>query len=205
MRATRTFVLTIVLVLTVVLGLAFMLGAGAGGPVGAASFVQKCNAPRSSTQSGRLGFSPGLNGQRVRQTLDLRVSLFECSPDRTSRGSGTFKARFETRSARGCGLLNTTTRFKIKATVIWKNEARSTLTITFTIAGRARTATVAGTVSAGQFKGHKVSAAYRFESVASPYPTTQRQACANKVKPNGLNRKSVLALETFSTKPFVVA
>ncbi len=198
MRAIRQVVLVLAAVLVAT-------PVAAPAPVGAATFVQKCNGPPVSTQSGRINLSPGLNGQRVRQTLDVRVSLFECSPDRTSRGSGTFKARFMTTSPRGCGLLNTTTRFKINGTVIWKNESRSTLALSFTVAGRARTVTVSGKVSAGRFKGHKVTAAYKFRSVASPHPATQHKACANKVKPNGRNRISVVALETFSTKPFVVS
>jgi hypothetical protein len=201
MRAIRTFVLVLVAVLAATPVTAFV----ALGPVAAASFVQKCNGPPVSSQSGRINFSPGLNAKRVRQTLDARISLFECSPDRTSRGSGTFKARFMTTHPRACGLLNTTTRFKIKAAVIWKNELRSTLALVFTVAGRARTVTVSGKVSAGAFKGHKVTAAYKFRSVASPHPATQRKACANKVLPNGRDRMSVVALETFSTKPFVVS
>jgi hypothetical protein len=194
MRTTQKFVPVLVLV----------LGASVVQPLGAASFVQKCNGPTASTQSGRINLTPGLNGQPARQKLDVRVSLFECSPDRTSRGSGTFKSTFMTKHARACGFLSTTTAFKVKATVIWKNEHTSTLAMTFTVSGHARMVTVIGRVSAGNFKGHKVHAEYHFKPVASPYPTGLKSACANKVQPNGKGRKSVVSLDTFSTKPFVI-
>jgi len=195
MRATRKFVLVLVVV----------LGGGAGSPSGAASFVQKCNAPRVSTQSGRINLTPGLNGQPARQTLDVRVSLFECSPDRTSRGSGTFKSTFPTEQARACGLLSSTTAFNLKGTVVWKNGHTSTLAITLTLEGRSRTVAVTGQVTGGEFNGHKVRAEYHVKPVASPYPTSLKAACANKVKANGGGRKSIVSLETFSTKPFVIA
>src|SRR5690242_4216438 len=107
MRAVRTFLLLLVAGFSLVALVPI-------DSLDAADFVQKCNGPPVSTQSGRINFSPGLNGVRVRQTLDARISLFECSPDRTSRGSGTFKARFLTTHPRACGLLSTTTRFKVK-------------------------------------------------------------------------------------------
>lgn len=194
MRATRWFVLLVVCGLV----------AGPVRPADAADFVQKCNGPPVSTQSGRITLVPGLNGRRVLQKLEVRISLFECSPDRTSRGSGTFRSVFVTKKARGCGLLSQTTAFKVNGSVIWKNEATSKLAITFTVAGKADTVNVTGKVTAGRFAGHKVKAAYRFKTAASPYPTTERQACANNVKPNGRGRKSVVALNTFSTQPFVV-
>ena len=184
--------------------LVFLLGAGGVAPIGAATFVQKCNAPPVNTQSGRINLAPGLNGRPARQQLDVRVSLFECSPDRTSRGSGTFKATFLTRHARACGFLSTTTAFKVNAAVVWKNQHTSTLAITFTLSGPARTVTVTGKVSAGSFRGHKVSAEYQFKPVASPHPTGLKAACANKIPTNGAGRKSVVALETFSSKPFVI-
>ena len=196
MRAMRRFVL--------VLGLVLGTASGAVPPLGAATFVQKCNAPPVSTQSGRINFTPGLNGRPARQSLDVHVSLFECSPDRTSRGSGVFQSNFMTEHARGCGLLSDRTDFKVRAKVVWKNASISTMAITFTVYGRSRLVSVSGKVSAGQFRGHQVRAEYHFRPVASPYPAGLKQACANKVAPNGRSRKSVVALETFSTKPFVI-
>ena len=100
-----------------VLVLAFVLVAGVTQPVEALEFEQKCNGPHVSAQSGRITFTPGLNGKAVRQRLDVRISLFSCSPARDTRGSGTFKSSFLTKRARGCGLLSTVTAFKVKATV----------------------------------------------------------------------------------------
>ena len=75
MRAWRGLVLVVALALAI----------GPVSPAGAAVRAQKCSGPPPTTQSGRASLSPGLSGAKLAQEVSITVSLFSCSPARTTR------------------------------------------------------------------------------------------------------------------------
>ena len=196
MRGTRGF--GVLAVLAVV--------AGVAGPIGAATHAQSCHGPVESTQSGRASLEPGINGLSTKQQMSWKVSLFSCSPARSTRGSGTLKSAYAT-AAQTCVMLKKPKTFKETAKITWKSDATSTIAITFALTGGTRLVNVTGRVTSGLFAGKKVTGQYKYREVVSPYGVTHNgngvaQACANKVKPKKYGRIAIVALNLFTTKPF---
>jgi len=196
MRGTRGF--GVLAVLAVV--------AGVAAPIGAATHAQSCHGPVESTQSGRVAVEPGVNALATKQQMSWKISLFSCSPARATRGSGTLKSAYAT-AAQTCVMLKQPKAFKETAKITWKDDATSTIAVTFAFTGATRLVNVTGKVTSGLFAGKKVAGQYRYREVVSPYGVTHNgngvaQACANKVKPKGFGRVAIVALNIFTTKPF---
>jgi hypothetical protein len=199
MRATRGFVLA--------MGLALLLGTMS--PAGAAARPQKCSGPPPTTQSGRASLSPGLNALKLPQKIAISLSLFSCSPARTTRGSGSLKTTITIKASQTCGLLTNPHLLKGTATITWKDELTSTVPMTFSTTGATQFVNVSGTVSKGLFKNHPVTAQLHYAAVVSPHGVSSNgpgiaQACKNKTKPNKYGRVSIVALTFVTTKSFVV-
>jgi hypothetical protein len=160
MRASRGFVLIVVLALAI----------GSMSPAGASvGAQQKCSGPPPTTQSGRTSLSPGLNGAKNAQEISVTVSLFSCSPARTTRGSGTLKTTIKVKAPQTCELLQNPHTLKGTAVITWKDEYTSTIPMTFTLSGASHYVTVTGTVSKGLFKNHPVGGQLHYAEVVSPH------------------------------------
>jgi hypothetical protein len=176
---------------------------------GAASFVQRCNGPPPSTQSGRASFVPGVNGLSIAQTISVKVSLFDCSPNRATRGAGTVQSTIKPKGRQTCGtFFNTPTTWKSTAKVVWKDEKTSTLSVTYSLTGKTHFINIKGKVTTGLFKGHALTAQLKYKLVVAPiasYPHGDgvAQACANKLKPGNRNRVEISAIDVYTTKRFV--
>jgi hypothetical protein len=199
MRATRGFVLA--------MGLALLLGTMS--PAGAAARPQKCSGPPPTTQSGRAALSPGLNALKLPQKITINLSLFSCSPARTTRGSGSLKVTITIKASQTCGLLTNPHLLKGTATITWKDELTSTVPMTFSTTGATQFVNVSGTVTKGLFKNHPVTAQLHYADVVSPHGVSSNgpgiaQACKNKTMPNKYGRVSIVALTFVTTKSFVV-
>ena len=197
MRTKRRFFLVLFLVL--------VTGVAVVGPLGAADFVQKCNGPNATTQAGRFTLTPGVNALPAKQVIAVKVSLFSCSPASKTRGAGTLRSEFTPSAAQGCGLLRNRITYKVKAKIIWKNEDTSSMVVNYAMSGKTHVVNVSGKVTSGKFVGRKLTGQYHYTPVASPYPTRVSKACANNIKPNKRGRKSVVSLNFYKTKPFVIA
>ena len=77
------------------------------GPLGAAGKAQSCDRPAPPTQSGRAAIAPGLNASKSPQQIAFTISLFSCSPARSTRGAGTLKSSITIKAAQTCSLLAT--------------------------------------------------------------------------------------------------
>lgn len=199
MRVTRGFVLAVVLALTL----------GTMSPVGAAVRPQKCSGPPATTQSGRAALTPGLSALKAAQKIALSVSLFSCSPARTTRGSGSLKATITIKTQQNCGLLTNPHLLQATATITWKDELTSTIPMSFSTTGPTQFVNVTGTVSAGLFKNHPITGQLHFADVVSPHGVSSNgpgiaQACKNKTQPNKYGRISIVALTFVTTQAFVV-
>ncbi len=199
MRATRGFVLMMV----------FALAFGTMSPAGAAGRAQKCSGPPPTTQSGRAALSPGLSGAKLAQQVVITVSLFSCSPARTTRGSGSLKTTIKIKAPQTCELLQNPHILHGTAVITWKDEFTSTVPMTFSLTGASQFVNVTGTVSKGLFKNHPVSGQLHYADVVSPHGVSSNgpgiaQACKNKTKPNRYGRISIVSLTFVTTKSFVV-
>lgn len=194
-RMTRTFGLVTALLVVTAWGAA---------PAAAATPVQTCTGPSSTTQSGRAMLSPGLNSLATKQTVSMRVSLFLCSPAVATGGSGTLKSTFTTPTAQTCALITTPRVLNATVTIGWKNLSTSSLTLTFSLIGPTRLINVTGRVSSGLFAGHLVTGQFHYKPVVSPNGRTVAQACANKVAPGQPGRISIVALNLFTTHHFTI-
>jgi hypothetical protein len=200
MRVTRGFVL--VVTLAIVLGTMSPVGATAARP-------QKCSGPPATTQSGRASLTPGLSALGSAQKVVLAVSLFSCSPARTTRGSGSLKSTLTIKAPQTCGLLTNPHTVKATAVITWKDEFTSTIPMTFSLTGASQFVNVTGTVSSGLFKNHPITGQLHYADVVSPHGVSSNgpgiaQACKNKTKPNKYGRVSIVALTFVTTKSFVV-
>jgi len=153
--------------------------------------------------------SPGLNGLKLAQTIVLTVSLFSCAPAKTTHGSGSLKSTILIQAGQRCGLLTTPHTLKANATITWKDQRKSTIRMTFSLAGRAQLVNVTGTVAGGLFKNHAVTGQLHFTDVVSPHGVSSNgpgiaRACQNKTRPNKYGRVSIVALRFFSTRSFVI-
>ena len=195
-----------------VLGVARAIAIGPGsaaGAAGAAGAQQKCSGPPPTTQSGRASLSPGLNGAKLAQEISITVSLFSCSPARTTRGSGTLKTTIKVKAAQTCELLQNPHTLKGTAVITWKDEYTSTIPMTFMLSGASQYVTVTGTVSKGLFKNHPVSGQLHYAEVVSPHGVSSNgpgiaKACKNKTQVNHYGRISIVTLTFVTTKEFVI-
>jgi hypothetical protein len=200
MRATRGFVLIVVLALAI----------GSVGPAGASvGAQQKCSGPAPTTQSGRAALTPGLNGSQHAQEISITVSLFSCSPARTTRGSGSLKSTIKVKAPQTCELLHNPHTLKGTAVITWKDEYTSTIPMTFTLSGASQYVNVTGTVNKGLFKDHPVTGQLHYAEVVSPHGVSSNgpgiaKACKNKTQVNHYGRISIVTLTFVTTKGFVV-
>ena len=200
MRRTRGFVL--------VVGLATVLGTVS--PVGAAvSSAEVHRDRRTTTQSGRASLSPGLSGVKFAQEVALTVSLFSCSPARTTRGSGTLKTTIKIKAPQTCELLQHPHILKGTAVITWKAEIQSTIPMTFTLSGASQRVAMTGTVTKGLFKDHPVTGELHYGAVVSPHGVSSNgpgiaQACKNTDQAQPHGRVSIVSLTFVTTKSFVV-
>jgi hypothetical protein len=167
----------------------------------AAAPAQRCGGPGSTSQAGRVTVQPGLSKRAVKQTFTFSVHLFSCTSNATG-GSGTLKGSFTT-GAVTCGLIKTAHTLHVALTVQWKNAATSTLALSLSFAP-GRLIELRGSVGNGVFKGHAVTGEYSYMPVVSPSGNSFATACANTA-PVGWGRVSVIGLNVYRTKAFVIA
>ena len=201
MRVTRRLLL--------VIG-AVVLAAGMTPVAGAATFAQKCDGPPPSTQSGRMSFAPGLNHLSVKQQVDVKISLFDCSPARDTRGAGTLRSTITPKGSQTCLLVSAAHVFKATAKITWKDDKTSTLSMSFSLTGATHFMNLKGKVTKGLYKNHSATGQVKYKLVVSPighYPNGDgvAQACKNKVAPHKFGRVAISAINLYSTKHFVIA
>ena len=185
-----------------------VLVGGATVPLGASTFAQRCEGPPSSTESGRAAFVPGVNRLSTAQHVTVKISLFGCSPARSTRGAGTLRTIITPRGTQTCSLFSTRTVWKTAGAIVWKDTKTSTLALTVTLTS-VRLINVAGTVTSGLFKNHPLTGQLRYLEVVS-FSGGHRQgdpvseACANKIAPHKPGRIAITAINLFTTRHFIV-
>jgi len=180
------------------------------GSVGAASFAQQCDGPPATTQSGRALLAPGVNALRIAQTVSVKVSLFNCSPARATRGSGRLRTTVKPEGSQTCKMFSAPTKWNAAAHVTWKDNATSTLSMTLSLAGPSHLINLTGKVTSGLFRNHTVTGQFRYIEVVSPagkYTGSKgiARACANRVAPTKFGRIVISALDLYTTKHFVIS
>jgi hypothetical protein len=135
--------------------LAFGMTAVVAAPSGAAAPVQKC-----AHVKGAATITPGLSSTPNNQTVVAKGTLTSCAPTKTTGGSGTINATIKLKGGSCSGLIKGGQKLGGVAKSTWKNHKTSTYALTFTTGkgSAVATATITGKVTAGLFKGHKVSA-----------------------------------------------
>ena len=138
------------------------LGVGsvvAASPSGAVTPVQKC-----AHLKGSATLTPGIQSAKKAQTVAAKGNLTSCTPTKATGGSGTISASLKVAPGNCATLASGGSKFTGTAKTVWKNKKTSSYTLTF-VTGKGKNATVAtitGKVSAGLFKGHKVTGAIKF-------------------------------------------
>jgi hypothetical protein len=171
--------------------------------VGAASFVQRCAAPISSVQSGRQTIVPGINGLATAQKVTSKVNLFQCSATKATGRSGVLLTTMKTGPV-DCTAFTTSHVWNMSATIKWVNKTTSTATLTFATSGASRLADVTGTITAGVFSGHSVTAQFKWKPIISPNSKKFPDACANTVATGTQGRVKIIGDVELTTKPFTV-
>jgi len=199
MRGTRGTVLVVVL--------AFV--AAGMSPAGAAGKTQQCDGPAPTIQSGRATITPGVNALSLPQQVDMKITLFSCSPDSSTRGAGTLKTTLMLKTGQTCGLLTHPHTLDAPATITWKDGRTSILSLAVALSGKSQTVSATGKVTRGLFKNHPVIGQFRDEDVVSPHGVSHNgsgiaQACANQAEPKMFGRVSITGLTFYTTKPFVI-
>ena len=189
--------------------IALVLALGTMSPLGASTFVQRCDGPPPSTQAGRATFSPGVNRLSVAQQIAFKVSLFDCSPARATRGAGSLRTMITPKGSQTCALLTAPKVYKTTSKVTWKDEKVSTIAMTYSFTGSSQFINIKGKVTAGLFQGHSVTGQFKFKSVVTPlgnYPNGDgvSQACVNKIAPQKFGRIAITAINLYTTKHFVI-
>jgi|tagenome__1003787_1003787.scaffolds.fasta_scaffold20982545_3 hypothetical protein len=141
------------------------LGVGAvveAAPGGAAGPAQKC-----THLTGSATLTPGISKTARAQTAKATGKLTGCTPAAgKTGGSGTITATLKIAKGSCATLAGGGQKFNGTAKSVWKNKKTSNYTLTFTTgkgsAAKVTTATITGKVSAGLFKGHKVTGAIKF-------------------------------------------
>jgi hypothetical protein len=151
-----------------------------------------------------------VNRLSVAQQIAFKVSLFDCSPARTTRGAGTLRASITPKGSQTCALLTAARVFKTPAKITWKDEKVSNLSLTLSFTGASQKINVKAKVTNGLFKGHSVSGQFKYKTVVTPlgnYPNGDgtAQACINKVPPQKFGRIAITAINSYNTKDFVIS
>ena len=140
---------------------ALVLGMGAvvAAPSGAAVPVNKC-----AKAKGAATITPGLTAVKHNQTVNAKGTLSSCLPVKATGGSGTINASIKLVGGSCGGLATGGQKLKGIAKSVWKNKKTSSYSLTF-LTGKGKAvvvATITGTVTAGLFKGHKVTGQIKF-------------------------------------------
>ena len=194
-RRSRTIAVASFLVLALVAVLPASLGA--------AGFVQKCAAPLPSAQSGRQSFTPGVNGRATAQTVASKVNLFQCSDTKKTGRSGLLTTTLKT-AAITCAAFTSTHVWNFAGSIKWVNNTTSTLELAFATSGASRLANVTGTVSAGVYAGHTVTAQFKWKPLVSPAGKKFPDACANTIAVGAAGRIKITGDIESTTQPFTV-
>jgi len=185
-----------------------VLVGGATVPLGASTFAQKCEGPPSSTESGRAAFVPGVNRLSTAQQVTAKITLFGCSPARSTRGAGTLRAVITPTGTLTCSLFSTRTVWRTVGTIVWKDTKTSTLALTLTLTS-VRLMNVAGTVTSGLFKNHPLTGQLRYSEIVAfsgghHHGDPVSAACANKIAPHRSGRIAITAINLVTTRHFII-
>ena len=139
-------------------------------PSGAAAPVQKCTKVK-----GAATLTPGLTTAPKNQTIVAQSTVTGCTPTKATGGSGTLNATIKLANGSCQGLVGGGQKLGGTAKSTWKNKKTSTYSLTFTTGkgSAATTATITGKVTAGLFKGKKVSAQIKITQGAGENCTTK--------------------------------
>lgn len=144
---------------TMVAALALGMGAVVASPGGAVTPVQKC-----AHMKGAATITPGLSTTPHNQTVTANGSFTSCAPTKPTGGSGTITATIKLANGSCQGLATGGQKLSGTAKTTWKNKKTSSYALSF-VTGKgssAVVATITGRVTAGLFKGHKVSGQIKF-------------------------------------------
>ena len=172
-------------------------------PLGASTPIQRCVAPPRVDQAGRQTISPGINAHAAAQKITAKLNLAQCSNAKATGGSGTLRTSMKT-TAITCAAFTTAHVWDATAKITWTNKSTSTATLAFATSGVSRLADVTGTISAGVFAGHSVTAQFKWKPVISPAQKKFSDACANTSAPGEAGRISVVGHIVFRTKAFTI-
>lgn len=171
--------------------------------VGAAAPSVKCTGPATTDQAGRQAIAPGINGLATVQTVTSKVHLFKCKGKTATGGSGMLSTSLKT-GAVTCSVFSTEHVWKPTATITWKNNATSTVKLSFATSGASRKAAVTGKVSTGLFAGRTVTAEFKWVPRISPPNLKFPAACDNTVAYGDPGRVSVVGHIVFRTQAFTI-
>jgi len=142
-----------------VAALALGMGSIVSAPSGAATPVTKC-----AHLKGSATLTPGIQSAKKAQKVTAKGNLTSCTPTKATGGSGTISASLKVSPGNCATLASGGSKFTGTAKSVWKNKKTSSYSLTFTT-GKGKNATVAtltGKVTAGLFKGKKVTGAIKF-------------------------------------------
>jgi hypothetical protein len=147
---------------------------------------------------------------RLPQQIALKITLFSCSPNNSTRGEGTLRTTITLKTGQTCALLTNPHTLRTTATITWKDNFTSVLALTLALSGRSQNVHASAKVIHGLFKNHVVSGQFHDEDVVSPsalshHRTGIAQACTNQAGPKMPGRVSISGLTFNTTKPFVIA
>jgi hypothetical protein len=171
--------------------------------LGAAGSVSRRSAPPPSAQSGRMTFTPGINGLAPAQTEASKVNLFQCSDAKKTGRSGVLTTSGKT-PAITCTAFTSAHVWNFAGSIKWVNKTTSTLKLAFATSGASRLADMTGTVTAGVYAGHTVTAQFKWKPIVSPNGKKFPDACANTVAVGAAGRVKIIGEVVSTTKPFTV-
>jgi hypothetical protein len=153
------------------------------GPSGAAA----AKGTTCSGQTGTATIKPGLSNTARTVTITAKTTLTKCTG---TVKSGTGVASIVMKGANCAGLAKTGGKSNISEKITWNTKTTSTFKGTSKTGPKVGQATITGSISAGTFKGLKVSTIIAFVPKAG-------QGCAGKGIQN-------LTIKSVAGKPFAV-
>jgi len=146
---------------------------------------------------------------RLPQQVGLKITLFSCSPNSSTRGEGTLKTTIKLKTGQTCALLTHPHTLRTTATITWKDKFTSVLALTLALSGKSQNVHATAKVIHGLFKNHLVSGQFHDHDIISPSGTPHHrtgiaQACMNQAGPKMYGRVSISGLTFNTTKPFVI-
>jgi hypothetical protein len=171
--------------------------------LGAASVVQQCTAPLASAQSGRQDIVPGINGLATAQKITSKVNLFQCSDTKKTGRSGILNTTLKT-SPITCTAFTKAHVWNFSATIKWVNKTTSTAKLAFATSGASRLANLTGTITAGVYAGHSVTAQFKWKPIISPHSKKFPDACANTVATGDPGRIKIIGDIESTIKPLTI-